>query len=258
MTKTIILQGRMGELFGETHKLNVNSIQEAMHALDCLKGGVKRYLMECQDLGIPFTVQRGSEVKEYAENEELFLDNQDMLNFEFEDDAYIITPLPAGSGKASDFFKKIVVAIFLIWVGITFGPGGASELGKWGARIAQGLGYIGASLAVDAITDLMIPDPDRNSEGAKASLFNGPVNTTKPGIPIPLAYGEVEAGGAVINFGFTNRLISSSGGYQFSSPNIDTGGSNPSDGGGNYSGTGGGGNSSSKTSDHTTSETYQK
>ena len=67
MTRTIILQGKMGELFGKTHKLNVKSIQEAMHALDCLKGGVKRYLMECQDLGIHFTIQKGGTIKEYAQ-----------------------------------------------------------------------------------------------------------------------------------------------------------------------------------------------
>ena len=49
MTRTIHLMGRMGQLFGETHRLNCDTVQEAMHALDCMKGGVRRYLLECTD-----------------------------------------------------------------------------------------------------------------------------------------------------------------------------------------------------------------
>ena len=50
MTRTIHLMGRMGQLFGETHRLNCETVQEAMHALDCMKGGVRRYLLECTDI----------------------------------------------------------------------------------------------------------------------------------------------------------------------------------------------------------------
>ena len=238
MTRTIILQGKMGELFGKTHKLNVKSIQEAMHALDCLKGGVKRYLMECQDLGIHFTVQKGEAIKEYAQNEELYLDNQNVLNDTLDSESYIITPIPSGSGgkfeELGDRIGKLILAIFMIWIGITFGPGGSKALeAGWAAAVAQGIGYLGASLAIDAITEIMMGDPDDGGEGQTASLFNGPVNTTKPGVPIPIAYGEVEAGGAVINFGFTNSQLTSSHGYTFNA-GVPVNNNVAADGGGNY------------------------
>ena len=57
--RKIILLGRMGELFGKEHSIKCNTIQEAMHAIDCMRGGLRAYLMECTDKGIDFTVQRG-------------------------------------------------------------------------------------------------------------------------------------------------------------------------------------------------------
>jgi len=252
MTRTIILEGRMGELFGKTHKLNVKSMQEAMHALDCLKGGVKRYLMECQDLGIQFTVQRGKEVKEYAKNEDLFLDNQDMLNKKFDDEAYIITPVPSGSIKK---VLKLIFAIFLIWVGVTYGVAAVGEGATWVNKVATALGYLGAQLAINAVVELMMDDPDSNQDGAKSSLFNGPVNTTQPGVPVPIAYGEVEAGGAVINFAFTKTEVKSGYGYTFNSGSTTT----TYDGGGNYDyGNAGGGAGAGGNDSHDTKDTYQR
>ena len=57
MTKNIIFKGRMGELFGEVHRLNVKTIQEAVHAIDTMQGGLKRYLVDCTENGVDFTVE---------------------------------------------------------------------------------------------------------------------------------------------------------------------------------------------------------
>ena len=64
-------------------------------------------------------------------------------------------------------------------------------------------------------------------------LFNGPINNTKSGIPVPLAYGRMEVGGAVVNFGFTDYRITGNQGYQFVSKGTSSG-----------TGTGGGGGGS--------------
>lgn len=213
--KTLLFKGQLAKLFGEKHRLSVKTIQEGMLAIDSMKGGLRRYIMECQDQGIHFTVQKGSKVKEYAENEELYLDMNDMAQQEFDEDTYIITPLPAGSIK--DAIKKIIVAIILIVIAIKFGPEGTAEASGFIEHVAVGLGYLGASLATQGLLELMMGDPDSNADGEKSSMFNGPVNTTKPGVPIPLAYGEIDAGGAVINFAFTKTKLKSAYGYTFSS-----------------------------------------
>ena len=61
MTRNIYLKGRMGKLFGQHHRLNVKTVQEAMHAVDVMKGGLRQYLIDCTQNGIKFTVQKGED-----------------------------------------------------------------------------------------------------------------------------------------------------------------------------------------------------
>ena len=48
----------MGKLFGEHHRLNCKTVQEAMHAIDVMKGGLRQYLMDCTENNVGFTVQK--------------------------------------------------------------------------------------------------------------------------------------------------------------------------------------------------------
>ena len=93
-------------------------------------------------------------------------------------------------------------------------------------------------LALHGIIELTMDDPDELNE-EKSSLFNGPVNTTKMGVPVPICYGKMEVGGAVTNFGFTQSRVKHQMGYKFvskpsegSSGTGSTGGGGSSDGGG--------------------------
>ena len=190
----------MGKLFGEEHRLNVKTIQEAMHAIDVMKGGLRRYIMECMDLGIRFTVQRGSEVKAMAkENLDDFIGEDEIGNF-LGDEDIIITPVPAGAFIKKLF--KVIVGALLIYAAI-----------MTGGALGYALGAMGAMLALQGIIEMIMPDADGNDQPEKSSLFNGPVNTTKVGVPVPMAYGRVEAGGVVTNFGFTKTRVQSASGY---------------------------------------------
>ena len=200
MTRNIILKGQMGKLFGEEHRLNVKTIQEAMHAIDVMKGGLRRYIMECMDLGIKFTVQRGSEVKAMAkENLNDFIGEDEIGNF-LGDEDIIITPVPAGAFIKKLF--KVIVGALLIYAAV-----------MTGGALGYALGAMGAMLALQGIIEMIMPDADGNDQPEKSSLFNGPVNTTKVGVPVPMAYGKVEAGGVVTNFGFTKTRVQSASGY---------------------------------------------
>ena len=194
----------MGKLFGTKHRLNVKTVQEAMHAIDVMKGGLRRYLMECTDQNILFTVQKGKEVKKYTkENMEKHFIGYDKLNNNLEDEDIIITPVPSGSSKLSSWFKVIVGVLLIVASFMIPGLGPAA---------AGMLASIGVQLALQGIVELLTPDPDNNKE-EKSSLFNGPVNTTKTGVPIPIAYGQVEVGGVVTNFSFTRTRVENATGY---------------------------------------------
>jgi len=221
MTRTIHLMGRMGQLFGETHRLNCETVQEAMHALDCMKGGVRRYLLECTDTDVQFTVQKGEDFMDY-----------DNIGHNLGEDDIIITPVPNGSGKGSSVLKIIVGAI-LIYIGFVIG--GAEGASKMAQFVGAALFSTGMQLALMGIIELTMKDPDELNE-EKSSLFSGPINTTKMGVPVPICYGKMEVGGAVTNFGFTQNRVKHQMGYVFHSKPGTSGG-----GGGITSGGGGGG-----------------
>lgn len=220
MTRTIHLMGRMGKLFGETHRLNCDTVQEAMHALDCMKGGVRRYLLECTDSDIQFTVQKGEDFMDY-----------DNIGHNLGKDDIIITPIPQGSKKG---IGKIILGIILIVVSLSMGDTGTA------AKIAAAMMSIGVSLALQGIIEMTMDDPDELKE-EKSSLFNGPINTTKMGVPVPICYGRMEVGGAVTNFGFTQSRIKNQMGYRFISKPSE-GSTGTGSYGGTASGEGGGGN----------------
>ena len=227
MTRTIHLMGRMGQLFGETHRLNCETVQEAMHALDCMKGGVRRYLLECTDTDVQFTVQKGEDFMDY-----------DNIGHNLGEDDIIITPIPSGSAKGGTL--KLIIGAILIALSFIIDPSGMTAANL--LRLQAGLFTVGLNLALQGIIELTMNDPDELNE-EKSSLFNGPVNTTKMGVPVPICYGKMEVGGAVTNFGFTQNRVKHQMGYVFhSKPGTSGGGGGYSGGGGGSGGTGAGGN----------------
>ena len=202
MTRTIYLHGKMGELFGEVWNLNAATVAECMNGIDCQREGkLKQYLLDCTEKGIMFTVQKGKEFLDY-----------DNLQMNLGENDLIITPVPAGSANK---LLKVIVGFALMVLGAalvmgTIGPGGLAGLA---GGIAAGMA--GSMLLNSGMAEYMAPK--KPGEQNDAFLFDGPVNTVKEGLPVPLAYGQVLVGGATISFGFTDREVSSASGFTFSS-----------------------------------------
>jgi len=224
MTRNIYLKGRMGQLFGEVHRLNVKTVQEAMNAIDTMKGGLRTYLTDCTENGVEFTVQKGEEFMDY-----------DNLAMELGKDDLIISPVPAGSG---DGIVKTIIGIILIVASFFVGPLGPITAAQMGAAVFT----LGVNLALMGIIEMTMDEPEELDE-ENSTLFNGPINNTKSGVPVPLAYGEIEVGGAVVNFGFTDYRIKGNAGYQFVSKGTSTGTGTGGTGGSGSSGGSGGGDS---------------
>jgi predicted phage tail protein len=203
MTRTIYLNGKMGELFGKVWKLNAATVAECMHGIDCQREGkLKKYLLDCTEQGIMFTVQRGKEFLDY-----------DNLQMNLAEDDLVITPVPAGSANK---LGKLIVGFILLVTGAWIAAGGIAGLGAVGAAaLSVAVGLMGSALLNSALAEYMAPK--KGMERGDAFLFDGPVNNAKEGIPVPLAYGELLVGGTPISFGFTNRERTSSSGFTFKS-----------------------------------------
>lgn len=182
--KTIRLYGDMGKRFGREFQIDVQTPAEAVRALSAQIKGFKAYLhAHQQDTFKIFVGGRNS---------------SEELNFPCSDKEIIrIAPVIQGARAAG----RIVLGVVLIIA--SFFTGGTA-LAAFGPMMFG----MGASMAIGGIVQLLSPTPSSDSGmGSEDMLhrpsynFNGVVNTTAQGHPVPLAYGRVVCGSAVISAG---------------------------------------------------------
>jgi predicted phage tail protein len=185
--RTIRLSGKLGARFGRVHKLAVSSPAEAVRALRVLKPGFERELMTSKDRGITYRVFIGKRNID-----------KDQLHYPVGDDDIRISPVLQGA-KSGGLFSTILGAVILAAsaVGSYFAPG--NPLSAYGFQF-------GAALALGGVAQMLSPQQkglstkDSPDNGASYN-FNGPVNTTAQGNPVPVLYGKMIVGSAVISAG---------------------------------------------------------
>ena len=117
-------------------------------------------------------------------------------------------PVVAGAGAAG----RIIAGIALIALAIAVPGLGAAAGAKAAATIfgtgfsslALSVGFLGASLVIGGVAQLLTPTPKiSNDEGdpRKSFSFSGIQNTSRAGVPVPVVYGETLVGSVVISAG---------------------------------------------------------
>ena len=61
---------------------------------------------------------------------------------------------------------------------------------------------VGKAMVVSGVIQLLTPVPE-DIEQTDNYAFNGPVNTIKQGVPVPLCYGQLLVGSSVISSGIS-------------------------------------------------------
>lgn len=109
----------------------------------------------------------------------------------------VINFAPAIYGRGDGFWKFIGG---LALIGLTIATGGAAGfLGPLGSQIAVGLGV---SLALGGLAQMLTPVPETPEDPRKESYnISGIANTSMQGIPVPIIYGEIIVGSALISLG---------------------------------------------------------
>jgi predicted phage tail protein len=188
--KTVILHGPLGAKFGRRHRLDVRTAAEAVRALVANFPAIERYLIETRGVGYRVKLH-DAPLMDAAE-----------LHHPVGGSTITITPVVAGAGRG---FGQILLGAALI--AASFIPGlnvavwsGASL--TWSA-VAFNVGF---SLALGGIAQMLSPPPKASApaerpENQPSYVFNGPVNTSAQGQPVPIGYGRLIVGGAVISAG---------------------------------------------------------
>ena len=197
--------GELGEKFGSEWHMNATKFRDIFKLIDCQTEGFKKYILDSAEKGIDFTVLNG---------EDLIEDGLD-LHLLSPKDTVIITPVASGAG-ASDVVKVIVGAV-LFWYGYQFisqflpqatafsTPEQISRAQAIHTAVRIGVQTLGVGLMMSGVTGYLTPDSP--SEAGDSYLFDGPQNNVKQGVPVPICYGQLIVGGAVMNFGFVEDRV---------------------------------------------------
>ena len=117
-----------------------------------------------------------------------------------------IVPVIAGAGRGP--LGKILLGAALI-AGAFFLPGSHSvtftlKSGFTGGFIGKSMVYLGASLAIMGVSEMLFPLPKpkefKSEQDPQLSFsFSGTQNTSRAGTPVPIVYGEIVTGSVVIS-----------------------------------------------------------
>jgi predicted phage tail protein len=183
--RTIRLYGKLGATFGRVHRLAVASTAEAVRALCVLIPGFEREMMASRERGVRYACFIGKTNI-----------GVDQLRMAGGGDIRIA---PVLAGAKTGGLAQLITGAVLVVAGFAVAAAGDPALG---ATIIK----MGVIMSVGGIVQMLVPQQvgasAADSAANKASYnFNGSVNTQAQGNPVPLLYGRMVVGSAVISAG---------------------------------------------------------
>lgn len=177
--REIKLYGHLGRRFGKLFRLDVNSVAEAVSALRANLPGFDAHMLKHSAPGYHILVDN----RGLGADELMHPCGRGTIKF-----------IPAVQGsKSAGVFQTILGAVVTA-VGY-FVPG------------AQMLIPAGLSMMAGGVITLLTRSPTKSSqekpENTPNYAFNGPINTTAQGNPVPVCYGEMMVGSQVVSMGLS-------------------------------------------------------
>jgi predicted phage tail protein len=193
MLKKIKLYGELAEKYGKEWEFDIESPAEAIRALKANLEGFEQFLSTSQSRNIGYKIVAG---RESLEAEELVLNTS----------ADTIKIIPAILGAKSSW-GKIIIGVVIIVVSCVYASCAGAGWG-WGQL---GLA-IGMNLVMTGVAELLAPSPpalgdEEFAEKTENHGFGGPENTVNQGVAIPVCYGQLIVGGALISASITTEQI---------------------------------------------------
>ena len=206
--KVVKVYGALRKRLGQCRfEFDVATPAQAIKALCVNFPGLDKWLIDSEKDGVGYRVAVS---KEKATEE-----NVAPLLMPFSDkEVFSITPVVTGAGRGTG---AILIGAALIAVSLAVpgaGIAGTSFLASaggaatFGAGLAAAAGSIGLSLVLGGVAQALSPQPEptrleNGREAAQLESFSisNVVNTSRQGLPVPIAYGRVFVGSAVLSSG---------------------------------------------------------
>ena len=202
--KVVKVYGALRKRLGQCRfELEAATPAQAIKALCVNFPGLDKWLIDSEKDGVGYRVTIGKE--------RVTEDLNALVMPWGEKEVFSITPVVAGAGRG---FGTILAGVALITVavlapgvgliGTSFGvvPGASG----FAAGLAAAAGNIGMGLVFMGVAQSISPQPnlDRTIDESvqlESFSFSNVLNTSKQGLPVPIAYGRVFVGSAIISSG---------------------------------------------------------
>jgi predicted phage tail protein len=185
---TVTLYGPLANKFGRDWKLAVNSPAEAMQLIEANKPGFFNWIRGNLD-----KYDRYKVIVDYHDGRVEHLD-KDTVKLDRTMKRIRFVPIVTGAGGGIG--KVILGTLLLVAAVFTFITPGMRNFTPY-------LAGAGMAFFTGGITELLSPKPKKLDEAVRKDgtsyFFDGPVNTSQQGIPVPLIYGRVLAGSQAIS-----------------------------------------------------------
>ena len=190
--RTVRLYGVLGSKFGRTFRLvlDSNAPSEAIAALSAQLKGFREFLLNAKDRGFGFSVFVGKKNL-----------REDQLHEPSGSEDIRIAPMLIGS-KNGGIFNIILGAVLVVAGGLAMTYGSVIGGDVWGPYLVQA----GWGMIAGGVVQLLSPQPKAPKSGDRPDnqpsyVFNGAVNTQAQGNPVPVLYGRMVVGSAVVSAG---------------------------------------------------------
>lgn len=171
MLTKVILEGVMGKQFGREWAFDISSPAEALRMVNANKPGVFIWIKKNLEKYASYKV-----ICKYESGREEELDKDSyMLNGKPTEIRFV--PIVEGAGAVG----RIILGIVLVVAGVYTGQ-------AW-------LVQMGVAMALGGVIQLLTPQPKTNSNQEETKnktsyFYDGPINTTRQGVPVQLIYGD--------------------------------------------------------------------
>ncbi|MBD8531582.1 MULTISPECIES: tail assembly protein [unclassified Massilia] len=192
--RTIRLYGKLGAQFGRVHRLAVENTAEAIRALCVLVPGFERELMTSRERGVRYACFLG---KQNIGKDELALSGG----------AQDIRIAPVIAGAKSGLLGTLLLGAALVVAGwAVAGFTAFTALGGVGFTVGSAISSYGVAVMVGGVVQALSPQQSgsaaaASTENGASYNFSGAVNTTIQGGAVPVLYGRMIVGSAVISAG---------------------------------------------------------
>lgn len=205
MMLKVRLYGRLAA-FGDEFRFDVETPHEAVRALMCVLPGFRQTLSEGS-----YMLTLGGDDIEAGRPLDL-----DSVTFGLGWGGVLhIEPEAVGAKRGG--IGKIILGVALVAVAFIAMPAGAglgaTAFSVAGASVSFGqIALFGVMMALQGVSGMLAGEPEQASfeqrerpDQRPSFLFNGPVNTSEQGGPVPLVYGRMLTGSVVASSGITSE-----------------------------------------------------